>query len=294
VEARGDAGDVRVVSLPPPARRGGVAASSRRDVLRLTMAKMRRPRSVANSDEVRITAINGAEKTRTRRARFANPWYLREGLAFAQSLPANSDGVAWPSCSARRAHRRRNFVRFFQEYYSDKAATNGGQRSSPPAYDHVLHIPLGFFGRKGKPSDVTSRLVQDSQGLQEGFKSVLGQSIQEPIKAAFAFCPGALAGLELTLFIVRCLGPLMFCDIKKVGKIDAPRQPQGAQAARDARISSKDANRRAPSLRPPGADDSSGGVTPASCGVDRGNLRIGPHRRVQHAGAGDAAFIVVA
>ena len=56
-------------------------------------------------------------------------------------------------------------------------------------YDHVLHMPLSFFGTRGT-SDVTSRLVSDSQVLQDGFKIVLGQSVQEPIKAVFAFGAG--------------------------------------------------------------------------------------------------------
>ena len=41
-------------------------------------------------------------------------------------------------------------------------------------YDHILHVPMSYFGLKGS-SDVTSRLVQDAQGLQDGFKTVLGK-----------------------------------------------------------------------------------------------------------------------
>ena len=47
---------------------------------------------------------------------------------------------------------------------------------------HILHTPLSFFGTQGT-SDVTSRLVGDSQQLQDGFKIILGQSVQEPIRA---------------------------------------------------------------------------------------------------------------
>jgi subfamily B ATP-binding cassette protein MsbA len=109
-----------------------------------------------------------------------------------------------------------NFVRYYQEYYSDKAAILAVNDIRRKLYDHVLHIPVGFFGLKGT-SDVTSRLVQDAQGLQDGFKTVLGQSIQEPIKAALAFGLALWFDWQLTMFIVL-FGPLMFAIIKKFGK----------------------------------------------------------------------------
>jgi subfamily B ATP-binding cassette protein MsbA len=109
-----------------------------------------------------------------------------------------------------------NFVRFYQEYFSDKAAILAVNDIRRKLYDHVLHIPIGFFGLKGT-SDVTSRLVQDAQGLQDGFKTVLGQSIQEPIKAALAFGLALWFDWQLTMFIVL-FGPLMFAIIKKFGK----------------------------------------------------------------------------
>jgi ABC-type multidrug transport system fused ATPase/permease subunit len=75
---------------------------------------------------------------------------------------------------------------------------------------------MTFFGLKGT-SDVTSRLVQDSQVLQDGFKIILGQSIQEPIKAAFAFGLALYVSPMLTLFIV-IFAPVMAAVIKKFGK----------------------------------------------------------------------------
>jgi ABC-type multidrug transport system fused ATPase/permease subunit len=109
-----------------------------------------------------------------------------------------------------------NFVRFYQEYYSDKAGILAVNDIRRKLYDHVLHIPIGFFGLKGT-SDVTSRLVQDAQGLQDGFKTVLGQSIQEPIKAAMAFALALWFDWRLTMFIVL-FGPIMFAIIRKFGK----------------------------------------------------------------------------
>lgn len=109
-----------------------------------------------------------------------------------------------------------NVVRFFQEYLSDKAAISATQDIRRHLYDHTLHIPMTFFGLRGT-SDVTSRLVQDSQVLQDGFKIILGQSIQEPIKAAFAFGLALWVSPMLTLFIV-VFAPVMAAVIKKFGK----------------------------------------------------------------------------
>jgi ABC-type multidrug transport system fused ATPase/permease subunit len=109
-----------------------------------------------------------------------------------------------------------NVVRFVQEYCSDKAAINAVNDLRRHLYDHVLHIPMGFFGLRGT-SDVTSRLVSDAQVLQEGFKTVLGQSVQEPIKAMFAFGLALWIDWRLTIFIV-VFAPVMGAMIKKFGK----------------------------------------------------------------------------
>ncbi len=109
-----------------------------------------------------------------------------------------------------------NAIRFFQEYLSDKSAISAVNDIRKRLYDHVLHIPMTFFGLRGT-SDVTSRLVQDSQNLQDGFKTILGQSIQEPIRAVFYFGLALVLSWKLTLLIVL-FAPLMAVVIKKFGK----------------------------------------------------------------------------
>ncbi|MGH7213446.1 MAG: ABC transporter ATP-binding protein [Tepidisphaeraceae bacterium] len=109
-----------------------------------------------------------------------------------------------------------NCFRFVQEHWSDKAAIFAVNDIRRKLYDHVLHIPLGYFGLKGT-SDVTSRLVQDCQGLQDGFKIILGQSIQEPIKAAFTFGLALWINWQLTLCLV-IFAPIMAAVVKKLGK----------------------------------------------------------------------------
>ena len=75
---------------------------------------------------------------------------------------------------------------------------------------------MSYFGKHGT-SDVTSRLVQDSQNLQDGFKTVLGQAIAEPIKAGLALLVAAIIDWRVTLFII-IFAPLMAAMIKKFGK----------------------------------------------------------------------------
>src|SRR5439155_1040054 len=109
-----------------------------------------------------------------------------------------------------------NVTRFFQEYLSDKAAISSINDIRRHLYDHVLHLPMEYFGLYGT-SDVTSRLVQDCQGLQDGFKTLLGQMFQEPIKAAFTFGLAVYLDWRLTLFII-VFAPLMVVMIRRFGK----------------------------------------------------------------------------
>jgi subfamily B ATP-binding cassette protein MsbA len=109
-----------------------------------------------------------------------------------------------------------NFVDFFQEYFSDKVAILAVNDIRRRLYDHILHVPLSHFNLSGT-SDVTSRLVQDAQGLQEGYKTILGQTVQEPIKAAMAFSVAIFFSWKLTFFVVL-FAPVMLAVIKKMGK----------------------------------------------------------------------------
>jgi ABC-type multidrug transport system fused ATPase/permease subunit len=109
-----------------------------------------------------------------------------------------------------------NIARFFQEYLSDKSAISAVMDIRKRLYDHVLHMPLSFFGTRGT-SDVTSRLVSDSQVLQDGFKIILGQTVQEPIKICFGFGLAMFISWKLTVFII-IFAPLMFWAIRKFGK----------------------------------------------------------------------------
>ncbi len=109
-----------------------------------------------------------------------------------------------------------NVIRFFQEHLSDRAAIGAVNDIRRKTYDHVLHVPMGYFGTAGT-SDVTSRLVSDAAGLQDGFKILLGQTVQEPIKAAMALGLALWIDWRLTLAII-VFAPVMGAIIKKFGK----------------------------------------------------------------------------
>ena len=109
-----------------------------------------------------------------------------------------------------------NVIRFFQEYLSDKAAIKAVNDARLRLYDRVLHLPMNFFGTRGT-SDVTSRLVGDALGLQEGFKLLLGRAVQEPVNATLALGLALFIDWRLTVFII-IFTPLMFAVLKKFGK----------------------------------------------------------------------------
>jgi ABC-type multidrug transport system fused ATPase/permease subunit len=107
-------------------------------------------------------------------------------------------------------------ARVVQEYFSDKAAILAVNDMRRRLYDHVLHVPVSFFGTNGT-SDVTSKLVQDCQNLQDGFTNVLGQSIQMPVNALYSLALALYISWKLTLFIIL-FGPVMLAVISKFGK----------------------------------------------------------------------------
>jgi len=145
------------------------------------------------------------------------PWYLQWGRGIAQAFPTSPvKSIAIVFTIIFLLAIFGSTVRFFQEHLADRAAILAVNDIRRRLYDHVLHIPMSFFGLKGT-SDVTSRLVQDAQGLQDGFKTVLGATIQEPLKALFSLGLSLYVSWQLTLFIVL-FAPMMGILIKKFGK----------------------------------------------------------------------------
>ncbi|MGD0541026.1 MAG: ABC transporter ATP-binding protein [Tepidisphaeraceae bacterium] len=144
-------------------------------------------------------------------------WYYALGLRVIQHVPlrpvtALAEIFAGLACLTLVG----SVMRFFQEHLSDKAAILAANDIRRRVYDRVLRIPLSNLSQQGA-SDATSRLITDVDILQDGFKTVLGQSIQEPIKAIMMFCLAMYLSPQLTLFIIL-LVPLMGIMMKKFGK----------------------------------------------------------------------------
>jgi ABC-type multidrug transport system fused ATPase/permease subunit len=145
------------------------------------------------------------------------PFYLSIGHDLAGKLPTHPvKAIAVVLAFLIAMALFGNIVRFFQEYLSEKAAVFTVRDIRMHMYDHSLRLNLDFYGRNGT-SDITSRLTQDAQGLQDGLKSIVGGSVQESIKASMALGLALFTSWQLTLFIIG-FGPLMFVLIKKFGK----------------------------------------------------------------------------
>ena len=196
--------------------------------------------AIGFQNEDQVVEVNGQTKLEAMLAQLADPaiskvalrtdkgrvfsgvmpelkWYIRLGRWVAYKMPSNAvAAIAAIFFLIMAMGVVGNVFRFFQEYLSDKAAISAVNDIRGALYDHVLNMPMSFFGSSGT-SDVTSRLVQDSQQLQDGFKIILGQSIQEPFKAAFAFAFSMYLSWKLTMFIVL-FAPIMAWVIRKFGK----------------------------------------------------------------------------
>lgn len=204
-----DPGPMRIFRINPT---GPTASTALRTGDEITFVGADPADGTSNQAIVQVT--NGAAVPVTLKPlKFYWSW-LRAGAARLPTHPVKALAVLFLIVAGMGAVG--NVFRFCQEYYSDKASINTVNDVRKRMYDHVLHIPLGFFGTKGT-SDVTSRLVQDCQGLQEGFKIVLGQGVQEPIKAGFAMITAMVIDWRLTLFIIAC-APIMGITVKKFGK----------------------------------------------------------------------------
>ena len=155
------------------------------------------------------------------------PWYLRAYRSIVYKLPGPASGYTepgmWQLATLAAVFAALaivvvlgNLVRFFQEYLSEKVAVMTVNDLRRRLYDHILHVPMSHFTSSGT-SDLTSRLAVDTAGLQEGFKMLLGPSIQEPIKVLGVFAFALFIDPWLTLFVIG-FTPVMAALIRKFGK----------------------------------------------------------------------------
>src|SRR5581483_5351226 len=211
-------GRIMVISVKPTGAAGSLGLQTEDQIVAVNghtqINQMLAELANANQSNVTIHADKNRDFSGTLPA---VKWYIQLGRRVAYAMPSNPvAAIAAIFFLIMGMGVVGNVFRFFQEYLSDKSAISAVNDIRRDMYDHVLHMPMNFFGSSGT-SDVTSRLVQDSQQLQDGFKIILGQSIQEPFKAAFAFAFSMFLSWKLTMFIVL-FAPIMVAVIKKFGK----------------------------------------------------------------------------
>ncbi len=145
------------------------------------------------------------------------PWYLRLLRRIVYLLPSNPVGaIAAIMGFILVLAIVSGVIRFAQEYLSSKAALNAINDIRRDLYDHVLRVPMSYFGRRGT-GDVTSRIVGDAAQLQAGFTTLLGPAVQQPILAFFALIVALFIDWRLTLFIVA-FAPIMAVVLRRFGK----------------------------------------------------------------------------
>jgi ABC-type multidrug transport system fused ATPase/permease subunit len=172
--------------------------------------------ALADPDGLIIASVNRADAALSTSLRPV-PWYWKIVRTWAYALPTNKvAAIAVIFVFTMTLSIIGNVLRFFQEYLSDKAAIAAINDMRRHMYDHVLHLRMEYFGKFGT-GDVTSRLVQDCQGLQDGFKTLLGPAIQEPIKAIFTLGLALALSWRMTVFIV-IFAPFMIVLIRRFGK----------------------------------------------------------------------------
>ena len=145
------------------------------------------------------------------------PWHLRLLRDIVYRLPSSPVGAVAAIMGFILALTIfANIVRFFQEYLSGKAALNAVNDVRRDLYDHVLRVPMSYFGKTGT-GDVTSRIIHDAGQLQQGFTTMLGPAVQQPIMALAAFAVALWVDWRLTLLVVA-FAPVMGAALQKFGK----------------------------------------------------------------------------
>ena len=145
------------------------------------------------------------------------PLHLRLLRRVMYALPSDPVwAVAWLMGGILLLSLLANVVRFFQESLSGRAAVLAVNDLRRDAYDHVLRVPMSYFGKVGT-GDVTSRIVGDAAQLQQGFATLLGPAVQQPVMGLAAFAVALWLDWRLTLFVIA-FAPVMGVLLQKFGK----------------------------------------------------------------------------
>ena len=218
IDLADDPSSVRVQSVKEdsPLRQTGVLSSNYSFDLDFALPRWN------PSQSLRILASADAE-TLGRISGFPNltpnpvPLHLRLLRRVMYALPSNPVwAVAWLMGGILLLSLLANVVRFFQESLSGRAAVLAVNDLRRDAYDHVLRVPMSYFGKVGT-GDVTSRIVGDAAQLQQGFATLLGPAVQQPVMGLAAFAVALWLDWRLTLFVIA-FAPVMGVLLQKFGK----------------------------------------------------------------------------
>jgi ABC-type multidrug transport system fused ATPase/permease subunit len=109
-----------------------------------------------------------------------------------------------------------SIFRYYQQYIGMNVANRVIMDLRRRMYDRVVALPTSLFAQRGT-SDVMSRLTNDTGTLTEGVSMAFGKAVQEPIKAAAAFCGAMWIDWRLTLLILGFM-PVLGLIIGKFSK----------------------------------------------------------------------------
>ncbi len=149
----------------------------------------------------------------------AVPWYMARARSVVAAMPDRAHPVAAVGSVfvvLGLVSLFGNMIRFVQEYMTSRVAILAANDLRRRLYDHLLHVPMSIISRSGS-SDFTSRLTQDTLMLQEGYKTLLGTTIQEPILITMAMGVALYLDWRLTC-IILVFAPVMGVMVRVLGK----------------------------------------------------------------------------
>ncbi|MCX5636966.1 MAG: ABC transporter transmembrane domain-containing protein, partial [Planctomycetota bacterium] len=107
-------------------------------------------------------------------------------------------------------------ARFHQGYLAEKIVQVAMSRLREDLFDHIMHIPVGFFSNKGT-SDTTSRMLNDISISGKGIKILLGKTLREPLTAMGTLTIAMMINWKLTLIFMTA-GPPTLVMIGLLGR----------------------------------------------------------------------------
>ncbi len=107
-------------------------------------------------------------------------------------------------------------AKFYQSYIAQKIVQVAINRLRGDAYEHVMDIPMGYFGSE-RPSDTISRVIGDTASMGTGVKILLGKALREPLNAVFLTGWAMLINPGLSL-VFLCGAPFALWLVAAFGK----------------------------------------------------------------------------